>query len=132
MQTNGQGSEPITGINVTPLVDVILVLLIIFMVTAPMLHRRALHVQIPKASQSERVATQALRVELDGKRRLWLEGKSMIVEDLIAELKRRSEREPELPLSLAADQAVPYGEVVALLDRLRASGVKRIGLEVRK
>ena len=132
MQTNGQGSEPITGINVTPLVDVILVLLIIFMVTAPMLHRRALHVQIPKASQSERVATQALRVELDGKRRLWLEGKSMILEDLVAELKRRSEREPELPLSLAADQAVPYGEVVALLDRLRASGVKRIGLEVRR
>jgi len=132
MQTNGQGSEPITGINVTPLVDVILVLLIIFMVTAPMLHRRALHVQVPKASQSERVATQALRVELDGKRRLWLEGKSMILEDLVAELKRRSEREPELPLSLAADQAVPYGEVVALLDRLRASGVKRIGLEVRR
>src|SRR5581483_11756607 len=120
MRTNGQESEPITGINVTPLVDVILVLLIIFMVTAPMLHRRALHVQIPKASRSERVATQALRVELDGSRRLWLEGKPLILEDLVAELKRRSEREPELPLSLAADRAVPYGEVVALLDGLRA------------
>lgn len=132
METNGQSSDAITGINVTPLVDVILVLLIIFMVTAPMLHRRALHVQIPKAAQSERVATQTVRVELDAKRKLWLEGKPLIADDLIGELKRRMQAEPDMPVSLAADQSIPYGDVVALLDRLRASGVKRIGLEVRR
>ena len=132
METNGQSSDAITGINVTPLVDVILVLLIIFMVTAPMLHRRALHVQIPKASQSERVATQTVRVELDAKRKLWLEGKPLVADDLIGELKRRMQAEPDMPVSLAADQSIPYGDVVALLDRLRASGVKRIGLEVRR
>lgn len=132
MQTNGQQNDSITGINVTPLVDVILVLLTIFMVTAPMLQRRALHVQIPKAANSERVATQALRVELDAKRQLWLDGKQLILQDLINELQRRAQQESDMPVSLAADQTIPYGDVVALLDQLRASGVKRIGLEVRR
>jgi biopolymer transport protein ExbD len=132
MQTNSQEQDTITGINVTPLVDVILVLLTIFMVTAPMLRRRALHVQIPKAVNSERVATQALRVELDAKRKLWLDGKPMILADLIRELTIRSEREPAVRVSLAADEAIPYGDVVVLLDELRASGIKRVGLEVRR
>jgi len=132
MQTSGQDQDTITGINVTPLVDVILVLLTIFMVTAPMLHRRALHVQIPKASHSERVATETLRVELDSKRKLWLEGKPFILTDLIRELTIRTEREPETHVSLAADQSIPYGDVVAFLDALRSAGVKRIGLEVRR
>src|SRR5271167_2656387 len=118
MQTNNQAQDTITGINVTPLVDVILVLLTIFMVTAPMLHRRALHVQIPKASHSERVATAALRVELDAKRKLWLDGKPLILSDLIRELAIRTGREPEIHVSLAADRSISYGDVVALLDEL--------------
>lgn len=132
MQTSGQEQDTITGINVTPLVDVILVLLTIFMVTAPMLHRRALHVQIPKASNSDRVATEALRVELDAKRKLWLEGKPLVLTDLIHELTIRIEREPDVHVSLAADQSISYGDVVALLDQLRSAGIKRIGLEVRR
>lgn len=132
MQTSGQEQDAITGINVTPLVDVVLVLLTIFMVTAPMLHNRALHVQIPKASHGERAATQALRVELDARRRLWLDGKPFILPDLVRELAARTQRDPEVHVSLAADQAIPYGDVISLLDQLRSSGIKRIGLEVRR
>lgn len=123
--------EAITGINVTPMVDVILVLLIIFMATAPLLQRRALKVNIPKAAKSERVATQALRVEFDAKGAVSLAGRPLALQDLVRELALAVSRDPAAHVSVAADKALPYGEVVRLLDEIRGSGVKRVGLEVK-
>ena len=123
--------DSITGINVTPLVDIILVLLIIFMATAPLMSRRALNVSIPKAQKSERIATETLRLELTKERTIFMDGKRLKLPDLIRELKILTAREPALHVAVAADQAVPYGEVVRLLDDIRLSGVKRVGLEVK-
>jgi len=131
MQAPAEGSDAITGINVTPLVDVILVLLIIFMATAPLLHRRALRVSVPRAARSERQATQTLRVELSAQRRLSLDGRSLSLADLLRELGRIVAHEPGSHVALAADEGLPYGEVVHVLDEIRRAGVRRIGLEVR-
>ncbi len=120
----------ITGINVTPLVDVVLVLLIIFMATAPLIAKRALTVNVPRAATGER-ASSSLQVTLTADRKILLEKSAFEMAGLSQELKVRLKLEPELRLTLAAEDGLPYGAVVELLDTIRAAGVKRVALEVR-
>jgi biopolymer transport protein ExbD len=120
----------ITGINVTPLVDVVLVLLIIFMATAPLIHRRALNVNVPKAAHSEPKATQTLQLFFTAEREVLLDKDKVSLEALSQELANRMRLDPALHVSVAADKIVPYGEVVGLLDTVRGAGVKKVALEV--
>ncbi|MGQ0645387.1 MAG: ExbD/TolR family protein [Elusimicrobiota bacterium] len=128
---SSENSRPITDINVTPLVDVVLVLLIIFMATAPLIQRRALNVNVPRTAHSEKTATATLQIQLAADRTIVLEEKILPLTALAGELSRRFALEPGLHVSIAADQAVPYGEVVALLDVVRGLGIKKAALEVR-
>lgn len=130
MQAAGSDETAITGINVTPLVDIILVVLIIFMATAPMISQRAMKVDVPKAAHHERSATEALPVVLDAGRKLLLGGKPVTLEELKAHLSRTAAVQPDLRVSLAADRALPYGEIVAVLDAVRGAGVRKVGLQV--
>jgi biopolymer transport protein TolR len=124
------GDGAITGINVTPLVDVTLVILIIMMVTAPMIARRALKLDLPKSSTRSRAATDALNVALDGARRLSLSGKPIDRAQLKLALAAAVAARPGQPVTVSADKTLPYGEVTALLDVIRAAGVRKVGLEV--
>lgn len=121
----------ITGINVTPLVDIILVVLIIFMATAPLIHNRAMKVDLPKASQHEKAATEALQVMLNAQHEIYLSGKRVTAEELGRILKGMSAASGDVRVALRADQVIPYGEIVALLDVVRGAGVRKIGLEVK-
>ena len=130
MFSSDDGDGAITGINVTPLVDVTLVVLIIFMATAPMIARRAMKLELPKAAQHERTATDALSVALDGARRLTLSGKTVTPTELKRALSAAVAARPDQPVTISADRALPYGEVASLLDDVRACGVRKVGLEV--
>jgi biopolymer transport protein ExbD len=121
----------ITSINVTPLVDIILVVLIIFMATAPVIQRRALKVDVPKAANHEKTATEALPISLNGKRELAVAGQIMTLEDMKARLSSAVAAQPALHVTFSADKTLPYGEIVAVVDAVRGAGVKKIGLEVR-
>ncbi len=123
---------PITGINVTPLVDVVLVVLIIFMATAPMIARRAIRVEVPKVAKSDKSATDALAVALNDKRELTLSGKPTTLVELKRVLSAAIAAKPEQAVSLSADKTLPYGDVAELLDAVRSSGIKKVGLEVRR
>jgi len=132
--TSGSGSgdeTAITGINVTPLVDIILVVLIIFMATAPLIHSRAIKVDLPKAAHHEKSATEALSLVLNGRREIVLAGKTLSAEALGRALQVLAATSPDLRVSLKADKSIPYGEIVTLLDVVRSSGVRKIGLEVK-
>lgn len=122
--------DAITGINVTPLVDVVLVVLIIFMATAPMIARRAMKLELPKAATHEKAATDALAVALDGKRVLTLSGRPITPEQLSRTLSAAVASNPGQPVTVSADRSLPYGEVAALLDTVRAAGIRKVGLEV--
>ena len=122
----------ITGINVTPLVDILLVVLIIFMATAPMISNRAIKVDIPKAARHERTATEALQIAYNGKRELFLSGKKVDLPELTAALARKVALAPNLHVTFSADKALAYGEIVAVLDVIRTAGVRKIGLEVQR
>jgi len=131
MASHADDDGPITGINVTPLVDIILVVLIIFMATAPLIHNRAMKVDLPKAAQHERAATEALQVVYNAAHEISLSGKRVTEAQLGSELKAMVSRDVDLRVALRADRNLPYGDIVQLLDAVRGAGVNKIGLEVK-
>ncbi len=132
MHASDDQDGAITGINVTPLVDVVLVVLIIFMATAPMIARRAIKVEVPKVAKTDKSATDALAVALNGKRELTLAGKPVTLEVLKKSLSAATAAKPDQAVTLSADKSLPYGEVAELLDAVRSAGVHKVGLEVRR
>jgi biopolymer transport protein ExbD len=130
MQAGQSDETAITGINVTPLVDIILVVLIIFMATAPMISQRAMKVDVPKAAHHERSATDALPLVFNAQRQLLLGGKLVALDELAKHLAGAVSVQADLRVSLSADKTLPYGEVVAVLDAVRGAGVRKVGLQV--
>ena len=131
MQNYESSEEAISGINIAPFVDVILVLLIIFMATAPLIQRRAVSVNVPQASNTQPKATATIKVVYNDKKELFLEDDKILPEELENQLKIMVKADPFLHIALLADQGDSYGEVVGILDIIRASGVKKLALEVR-
>ena len=114
-------------INVTPLVDVVLVLLIIFMVTAPMM-QRGVDVQLPRAESATGQEEQRLIVTIDRANRVYLNETSMALGDLEQHLATVASGYRDPFVYLRADQSVPYGRVMAVMDRIKRSGIERVGL----
>lgn len=121
---------PIGGINVTPLVDVVLVLLIIVMVASPVIARRGLTVSLPKAEKAEPVKPSDLRVVLAKDLRVEMSGRTMAREDFALALKGLAARDPGLRVAVAADENVKWGDLAALLDDIKHAGIKRVAAEV--
>ena len=130
MQASDDGDSAITGINVTPLVDVTLVILIIMMATAPMIARRAMKLDLPKAAQHEKTATDAMPIAFDSARHLTLSGRAITLEQLRRALTLAVGANAGQAVTVSADRSLPYGEVAELLDSIRAAGVRKVGLEV--
>jgi biopolymer transport protein ExbD len=121
----------ISAINVTPLVDVVLVLLIILMVSANYIVSRSLKVELPKTETSDGVPDKPNTVVLtkDG-RILW---NDMPVDEtkLSGELKALTAKDPELTLVVSADKEVPHGTVVHVLDAAKVAGVSKFAINVQ-
>ncbi|MCE5265615.1 MAG: protein TolR [Deltaproteobacteria bacterium] len=122
------GDRPMAEINVTPLVDVMLVLLIIFMVTAPML-QMGIDVNLPRVkAKSVDVAEEKLVLTINGAKEVFLNKSRMPLSELGTKLdyilKARIERE----VYLRADRNVPYGFVVEVMAEVRKAGVDKLGM----
>jgi biopolymer transport protein ExbD len=127
----GGNHEPITGINVTPLVDVMLVLLIIFMVTATYIVNQAINVELPKAATGEESRSTNLAFVIDKDSQLFLDGKSITFEDLAPRLTELKNQGVPLQALIGADKATPHGTVVRLVDLLRQNGLVDFALNVK-
>lgn len=115
-----------SDINMTPLIDVMLVLLIIFMVAAPLMSA-ALKLELPPAGSAEtRSEAAPLQLALDARGQLFWNGKIITDAALAAELSALGRSRPDAELQLAIDKAVPYGRVAALLDQLQAAKLSRV------
>ena len=123
--------EGITGINVTPLVDIMLVLLIIFMVASNYIVKEAIEVNLPKAATGEEVNPQnksiALIIKKDG--RLFLNGKLTTREEIIAKSKEFA-KERNAQAMIAADRATPHGEVIKIIDLIRLNGLTQFAINI--
>jgi biopolymer transport protein ExbD len=115
-------------INVTPLVDVMLVLLIIFMVTAPMM-AAGLHVSLPQAKAAQKLDPKppvVLTITKDGK--VNLDGQAYALEEIVAAVESRLGDDRTQPVHLRADREASYGDVVALMDLLASHGLTRLAI----
>lgn len=122
--SNSKYGQPITGINVTPLVDVMLVLLIIFMVTANFINQQAIKVQLPKASTGESPDnTKNLAFVIDAYRNLYLDGKKVKLEELNVLLTTLKKNNPKVQALISADQNAKHGTVIKLIDQLRKNEI---------
>ena len=123
--SGGGGGGPQSDINVTPLVDVVLVLLIIFMVTAPFL-TAGLDIQLPKVSAQGLDLREGLTLTVDPDGAIQLDQKRVTLDGLEDALQRKGAA--TRPVFLRADQRVPYGVVAQVIGRARAAGVTNLGL----
>ncbi len=126
-------SDEITGINVTPLVDVMLVLLIIFMVTATYIVNQSINVNLPKAQTSDpsnQSTSVAFVLDADGK--LYVAGKPVEFTDLSAKIAEEKTKAGEKGISavIAADTKTPHGLVVKLIDYIRKNGINDFAINV--
>jgi len=122
------GGDSISQINVTPLVDVMLVLLIIFMVTAPIL-QQGIPVDLPKVAAGPLAgADEQLVVNVGKGGQLYLNDTPMTAEQLTTKLKAIAAARPDRQLYVRADQAVPYGEVMRVMGAVHDAGLVRVGL----
>jgi len=128
--SSSKPSQPITGINVTPLVDITLVLLIIFMVTAKLVVSRALPMDLPRAATSGEVH-EVFSVALLANGAMQVDGRPVAGEQpLLANAVAARSRNPELRAVVRADGAVPHSRVMRALDVLRQAGVTRVAFAV--
>lgn len=124
--------DVLAEINVVPLVDVILVVLIIFMVTAPMIMKPSINVNLPKAGSGDATVPSKLNILIASDGHLLLDGRPAGDEDVRAAAAAESEKNPDIQAIIAADKDVPHGRVVAVLDIVKAAGVKKFAISIDK
>lgn len=125
--------EPISAINVTPLVDVMMVLLVIFMITAPALYQSAIKVNLPKAQTGQETDQNSLQFTLTQQGEVIFKSKKISWDELEKDLvKDLEEKGKEIPAVIRADEATPHGVVIKLMDLLRKLGLNRFALSVEK
>lgn len=114
-------------INVIPLVDVVLVLLVIFMVTAPMLYR-GLDIKLPTSASNTIRPEERIVLTIERDQKLYLDKDPVNVAQLERRLRAMKERNADLSVYLRADREVPYGTVVQVMDGVKRSGIEKLGM----
>ena len=127
-QRRRHSHRPMGEINVTPFVDVMLVLLIVFMVTAPLL-TVGVPVDLPKTQAGQINADQApLVVSLQKQGKIFLQDTEIDADNLVPRLKAISKANNQVRIFVRGDRAVAYGEVLALMGRIQSAGFERVAL----
>lgn len=131
-QNSNQDDEPITGINVTPLVDICLVLLIIFMVTTPMIMKPSINVNLPKASSSDQSTPGELSITISRTGEIFANGKRVLEIDLKAQAAQLVASKPDVQAMISADKDTPHGVVIGVIDVIKSAGVKKFAINIEK
>jgi len=122
-----QPAQPMSEINVTPLVDVMLVLVVIFIITAPLL-ASAIRLDLPKSDAASAVETpRFVTLVVDKSGQAFLNDKAMPLDELARSLAQTASQNLDTEVQLRADSAVPYGKVVEVIGVAQKAGLSRIG-----
>ncbi len=127
MKNSARSRQFLAEINVIPLVDVVLVLLVIFMVTAPMLHR-GLDINLPTTTANNIKAEERLVVTIQKDKTLSLGNDPISLVALRSKLQEAKTSNPLVSVYLRADQSVPYGSVIQIMDEVKGASIERLGM----
>ncbi|NKB81015.1 MAG: protein TolR [Nitrospirales bacterium] len=120
-------SRFLSDINIIPLVDVVLVLLVIFMVTAPMLHR-GIDLTLPTSTANTIKPEERLIITIEADQTMFFGKDPVNMLDLQTRLKNAKQRNPDVAVYLRSDQTIPYGQVVRVMDTVKSAGIERLGM----
>ena len=121
------GAQPMSDINVTPLVDVMLVLVVIFIITAPLL-ASTIRLDLPKTDAAKSVDTpRFVTLVVDKSGQAFLNDKQLALDELARQLTQTASQNLDTEVQLRADAAVPYGKVVEVMGVAQKAGLSRIG-----
>lgn len=120
------------SINVTPFVDVVLVLLVIFMVTAPIIAKDILDVRLPKTESGDGKGISTLGLSVNRQGQILLNGTPVTDEALRAEVQKGLQVDKDLQAIIAADVETQYGNVVRVIDIVKSAGLNRFAIQVER
>ena len=121
-----QGAQPMSDINMTPLIDVMLVLLVIFIITAPLLVN-AVKVDLPQAQASAMQAPKFVALTIDKTGQVFVNDQPQTADTLAQTLQKSAQANPDTEVQMRADTTVPYGRVVEVMGAVQKAGLNRIG-----
>ena len=127
--SRGRTQTSLEGINITPLVDVVLVLLLIFMVTAPVL-QSGVEVAVPQTRTVNQLTEQHRVVTLDKDQNVFLDDKPVNIHDL-SRLLAAGSKDPKQTVYLRSDQRVPFGAFASVMDAVKQAGIANISIVTR-
>lgn len=122
----------ISDINITPMVDIMLVLLVIFIVTANFLKKESLNINLPKVAAADANIKESKQVAVTKEGKFFLEGTAVTEDALVNEITREIKYRPNMRVTLSADESLSYGTVSRVMGILRRCGVTRMALSVNK
>ncbi len=125
--SRGRRQSSLAEINVTPLVDVMLVLLIISMVAAPML-QRGIHLELPATETATEIQEAKVVVSVDREARIRINDRPVHPDLLLERMQTLAAARPDETVFLRADKQLPYGEILSVMDTIRKSGIFNISL----
>jgi len=128
----GNDDDEIGYINITPMVDVLLVLLVIFMVTANFLKQESVNINLPKINAADPNVAQSIQVAMTRDGKLLMEGIDTTEDALVRKLSQESKYRPNMRVTLSADERLAYGSIARVMGLIRQSGVTRIALSVKR
>jgi biopolymer transport protein ExbD len=131
-KTSDDEGGPIADINVTPFVDIVLVLLIIFMVAVPMIMNQAIKVNLPKAASGKAADSTTVAITIKRSGKVYLNGKEIERPALQRFLAAEARANKQIRAIVSADQEVAHGTVVSYLDLLNLTGISRYAISVEK
>jgi len=125
--------DEITGINVTPLVDIVLVLLIIFMVTANFIVRETVEVDLPRAANSQDKTVQGpVMITMDKDAKVFFDGVELEQAALMDKMRAAVKADADVRAIISADQTLNYGKVMGLIDLVKEAGISKFALNIQK
>ena len=125
-----QEDDSITGINVVPLVDVVLVLLIIFMMTASIIVAPSVDIELPQVSTADTPPSKNLHLLIDKIGTVYLDDKTIQKDQIVPMIRKKVSEKQDIKVLVTADKKVPYGEVIEVLDMVRTGGVTKFAISV--
>jgi biopolymer transport protein ExbD/biopolymer transport protein TolR len=125
--SSGQTRTSLAEINITPLVDVVLVLLVIFMITAPVL-QSGIEVAVPKTRTVKEITEQRMVVTIDRSQQVFLGDQPVNIHDLGRKLRQGSSDTIKQVIYLRADERVPFGAFASVMDAVKQAGITNISI----